>query len=210
MIQLTQNERDFVINTLKPYLKKDDWGGIRKKLGTFSSPYSSVSFNGNGNRILMFLLENDIPVLTGLNRIPKRMFAESEISKITIPGTIKTIDEFAFYECKNLSSVIIEDGVERILKGAFCNTSLSSVTLPESIKEIRENAFASTHLQKINIPDSVTDLYKNTFENCPENLVIYANSRKELAPQYRLRVPSDEVEFYTKHLKMKGEEYNAN
>lgn len=198
MIQLTQQEKEFIQTILKPFLKKNDWTSIRKKL--------QMTDRNVRKNIYIFFIENDLPILSGLSVIPKELFNNTPISHIIIPKNIKTIEEAAFMNCQNLTSVIIEDGVTTIKANAFADTALTSISLPESIEYIGTGAFRNSNLQQINIPDKITDLLTGTFDGCSDNLVIYANSRKNLPAAYKLRVPTDEVDFYKQHLKLKIED----
>ena len=91
---------------------------------------------------------------------------------ITIPDTVKTIGDAAFYDSisnadimfgvpnTKLTSVIIPDSVTKICDWAFANCSnLASVTLPESLTYIGEGAFEGCgELTDIRIPAGVTEL----------------------------------------------------
>ncbi len=95
---------------------------------------------------------------------------------ITIPDTVKTIGEAAFYDLlgndvvdveyfepitkTDLTSVIIPDSVTRICDNAFALcTNLTSVTLPESLTSIGDSAFDGCEmLADITIPAGVTEL----------------------------------------------------
>ena len=72
-----------------------------------------------------------------------RSFISNEyIENLVIPGTFKEIDDNAFRACKNLKTVIIEEGVEKIGKLTFGNNrSLSEVKLPESLYSVGKDAF---------------------------------------------------------------------
>lgn len=69
-------------------------------------------------------------------------FEFEDVVKVTIPNTVTTIKDFAFYVCENLSSLTIPDSVTSIGKGAFewCE-SLTSINIPKDVMEIGENAF---------------------------------------------------------------------
>ncbi|MCR5793886.1 MAG: leucine-rich repeat domain-containing protein [Solobacterium sp.] len=55
----------------------------------------------------------------------------------TVPGTVRTIGRFAFASNKYLREVILEDGVTRIMEGAFENcTYLTFVTIPPSVTDM--------------------------------------------------------------------------
>lgn len=85
-----------------------------------------------------------------------------------IPDGTKVIDDAAFYDCKNLTSVTIPDSVTSIGNEAFelCS-NLMSITIPDSVTFIGEAAFNACHsLTSVYIPDSVTTIGANPFSNC--------------------------------------------
>ena len=52
----------------------------------------------------------------------------SALESVTIPDSVKTIDGYAFYGCKNLKTVVLGKGVERIIYGYnafYCCPNLS-------------------------------------------------------------------------------------
>jgi len=61
---------------------------------------------------------------------------------LVIPGSVKTIEEGAFHWC-GMSSIVFEEGVEHIGRGAFydCRLALKSITFPSSLKSIGSFAF---------------------------------------------------------------------
>lgn len=63
-------------------------------------------------------------------------------TSVTLPDTLTSIDENAFYEFEKLESVIIPNGVKSIGESAFegCR-KLKSITIPESVESIGKNAF---------------------------------------------------------------------
>ncbi|RBI35234.1 leucine-rich repeat domain-containing protein, partial [Metamycoplasma hominis] len=65
----------------------------------------------------------------------------TNIGSITIPGSVKEIGESAFFGCKNLNEVILNEGLEKIGAETFYHTNIGSITIPGSIKEIGERAF---------------------------------------------------------------------
>ena len=85
-----------------------------------------------------------------------------------IPSTVKKIGDDAFYECSQLSSVILPNGVTSIGEFAFYNCSnLTSVTIPDTVTEIDDYAFEwCEKLSEITLPDSVLKLGSGVFCNC--------------------------------------------
>lgn len=191
MIQLTTEEKQFINTTLKPLLKKDNWDKIRQECY-------------HHQNILGFFAENGLNVFSGLTKIPKGMFQGSDISRITIPKEIKVIGENAFRNCFQLNSITFEDGVEEIEPEAFWGcTNLVQVDLPESLIKLNARVFRDcTGLKQITLPNSITVLPNLLFTGCDENLVIYAQSRKDLPKNQKLKCPKEEVDWYVKHLKV--------
>ena len=63
-------------------------------------------------------------------------------NSVTIPDTVTSIGEYAFYDCTSLTSVTIPDSVTSIGGSAFSGcTSLTSVTIPDSVTSIGSYAF---------------------------------------------------------------------
>ncbi len=63
-------------------------------------------------------------------------------SSYIIPDTVTHIDEKAFSECRNLTSITIPSSVSKIGEEAFyCCNRLTSITIPTSVTSIGESAF---------------------------------------------------------------------
>ena len=101
------------------------------------------------------------------------------VTEITIPHGVKSINDYAFYDFKNLKSVTIPNSVTSIGDCAFnsCN-SLKSVTIPNSVTDVGNGVFAYCYnLTSITIGNSVTSIGESAFDSC-ESLtsVIIPNS----------------------------------
>lgn len=58
---------------------------------------------------------------------------DTNLVSVDIPGTLKVIPQYAFNQCKNLQSVILNEGVETSMKDAFRGTNnLHSLFLPST------------------------------------------------------------------------------
>ena len=133
-------------------------------------------------------------------------FAPADLTEYTIPDSVTSIGEDAFYCCRSLISVTIPDSVTSIGESAFngCGNlasvtignsvtsigskafyvcrSLTSVTLPDSVTSIGSRAFAfCSSLTSVTIPDSVTSIEQYAFLNCRSLTSVYC---KPTTPPY--------------------------
>lgn len=70
-------------------------------------------------------------------------FYNSSVEKVTFPDTVKTIGWWAFYNCEELCTVNLNEGLNTIKQGAFMNCpKLNSVYIPSTVYTIDEDVFA--------------------------------------------------------------------
>ena len=61
--------------------------------------------------------------------------------KVIIPGSVKTVQTYAFLDCECLTEIVFEDGVESIDEEAIVECEdLKKITVPESVKTIGDYA----------------------------------------------------------------------
>ena len=83
-------------------------------------------------------------------------FAGTRISTLTLPATVESIGNYAFYDCRPLKNVEIPEGVETIGNNAFtyCN-SLEKITIPGTVKTIGDYAFFKSGLKEVVLQEGV-------------------------------------------------------
>ena len=119
--------------------------------GTWNVP-DQVTYNGVSYKI---------------TEIGIRAFSGYEKIKTFILGAnVKVIGPYAFFDCRELSGLILKN-VEIIAGAAFSNTpSLKAVTFPNTLTCINEYAFDNSGLTYVYIPASVQIIGSNPFHDC--------------------------------------------
>ena len=128
--------------------------------------YNGVFYSGAGT------LYNYNGKYTGDIIIPK------EVTKDNIIYRVTSIEEHAFDDCSNLTSVNIPESVTSIGEYAFDNcSSLTSITIPEGVTSIGRGAFYDcSSLTSITIPESVTSIGGNAFSDCSSLTAVHISS----------------------------------
>ena len=119
------------------------------------------------NTLIIGCQNTTIP--NSVTSIGERAFYEcSSLTSITIPNSVTSIGNYAFAWCSSLTSVTIGNSVTSIGEYAFEGCSgLTSVTIGNSVTSIGESAFHyCSSLTTITIPNSVTSLGSSAFYNC--------------------------------------------
>jgi len=89
-------------------------------------------------------------------------FARNSIYSMSLPDTVTTIEESAFWSC-GLSAVNTGNGVTTIGTNAFLENSLTNVVLGSNIITIAEAAFKNNDIAAVSIPDQVLLIEKEAF-----------------------------------------------
>ena len=85
-----------------------------------------------------------------------------------LPDSVKKIDKYAFWGCRNLNTVELNSYITAIPGYAFSNcTSLENIRIPYSVKSIEAKAFEDCiNLKELSLPASVTRIHDTTFDGC--------------------------------------------
>lgn len=95
-----------------------------------------IKYNGNSKHVI--IPDNVIG-------IDENAFTGTEfVTKITIPGSIKTIEWEYLSSCSNLKEIILTDGVEQLGRGCFSsNTKLERVSIPKTLYTFYSCSFSN-------------------------------------------------------------------
>ncbi|MBR5619165.1 MAG: leucine-rich repeat domain-containing protein, partial [Clostridia bacterium] len=115
----------------------------------YCSDADGVLYNKNKTKLIQYPIGN-----------PRTSF--------TIPDSVTSIGDFAFYYCTSLTSITIPGSVTRIGGHAFYNCSgLTSITIPGSVTSIGDYAFSNCGgLTSATIGNGVTDIGSGAFSGC--------------------------------------------
>ena len=106
---------------------------------------------GSGSKVKRADSQSKVEIIIpeGVTKIAKKAFYSADrygsniIGNLTIPGSVKTIDIDAFRNCRYLTSLELENGIEEIGMGAFeeCKGFTGNLIIPDSVTKIGDNAF---------------------------------------------------------------------
>ena len=117
-----------------------------------------------------------VEIGSGVTRIGAWAFEDTNITSLTIPGSVTAIGDYGVSN-RYLAELTLNEGLRSIGKGAFSgNKRLTTLTIPDGVTTIGEEAFAHcwtqlpksdsfTGLTTVTIPGSVTSIGKNAFTN---------------------------------------------
>ncbi|GHT67054.1 hypothetical protein FACS189452_04060 [Bacteroidia bacterium] len=143
-------------------------------VGGANTRYSSVNgvlFNSAKDTLIMYPAgkQGAYTLPDGVTTISNYAFLNCKgLTSVTLPASVTTIGNYAFGSCNELTSVTIPNSVTTIGGSAFAGCSgLTSVTIPNSVTSIGNSAFyGCSGLTSITIPASVTTIGNNAFQNC--------------------------------------------
>ena len=158
------------------------------KFNTILDANESISSNSEKNRYTIHVADGNSNFCavdgvffnkdkTKLIRYPE----EKTGTGYSIPATVKTVCDSAFYHCSQLTSIEIPSSV-RIIEdyGISACDSLERITFPESVNSVGEFSFANnTNLKTVTILAKSPSVESNAFDNSAVKTVHYAGSETE-------------------------------
>ena len=198
-VQLTQEEKTYVLQNIKPLLQKGD---VRKVINLLIN--DTFEQGVHSKNVLVWLIEHKVDILGQMDKIPDNMFDDTDISMLKVPESIKYIGDRAFANCQHLTSVTLPDGLLDIGTEAFLNSSIAKIDIPEGIEVLTTGTFRNCkNLSTVFLPDSLTLMQAGVFDGAYDGMTIYLNSRKGMPTYAQLRIPTSESDWYKKHVQIK-------
>jgi len=107
--------------------------------------------------------------------IKEGCFKNSNIESVTLPSSVTSIEQQAFYGCNNLKSINLSN-VKFIGTEAFTNCpSLTDNIDLSSVEMISERGLAGTYFKTMNLP-KCTDIRDSAFEDCTMQKIVLNNA----------------------------------
>lgn len=127
-----------------------------------------LNVNGTAIQFLFGRMQGEFEIPEGVTEIGTYAFSgQTDITKVIIPKTMKTINAYAFYNCTGLVEVEFVNGCvldslgEAVFKGC---KSLKEIDLPNGITSIPKQAFAGcSGLENIKLPENLTEVGQEAF-----------------------------------------------
>ena len=142
-------------------------------VGDGSSNYCNSGYSGAANGVIVIpeTVEKDGNTYV-VDTVSYYAFKRSaNLTSVTLPATVKTIENCAFFDCTALVTVALSEGLETIGASAFAGcTVLENVAIPSTVESIGYSAFYGCKaLTNVALPEGITEIGNRTFA-CNENL----------------------------------------
>ena len=108
-------------------------------------------------------------------------FFQKNITDVSIPNSILSIDPFAFFE-NNLTTVILPNGITTIEIGTFRNNNLTQIIIPDGVTSIKSDGFRGNAITTVTLPNTLTNIGTLAFESNAITSLVLPNSITTLGP----------------------------
>lgn len=98
-----------------------------------------------------------------IEKIHDRAFKQSSLTSITVKTDVE-YGTYIFDLCKNLKTVVVEDGVKVLTKGMLYGLdNLETISLPGSLEEIGDEALQRLAVKELPLPEGLRKIGKDAF-----------------------------------------------
>lgn len=148
---------------------------------SFSSA-DGVLFDKTGSTLLLCPAgkSGNYPVPATVSIVAQGAFAHSELSTVTLPGSVSSLGQDTFYYASGLTSLAIPSSLSAIGPWAFAGCSgLTSVTIPATVANLGEDAFHScSGLEWALFNGNAPAMGTTVFDNAAAGFTIYFHAAK--------------------------------
>ena len=114
----------------------------------------------------VFTSARELVLPQGLKAVGKGWFAGSAVETVTIPRSVEVLETGAFEECKNLKTVVFEEGsrLEWIRERCFSRSGLEELRCPPRLRGVGPSAFCECFsLRSVVFGDRVSEIGRCAF-----------------------------------------------
>lgn len=110
------------------------------------------------------IVPTTVTIPEGYDRVGDEAFANSLITNIIFPTTLTLIGESAFYNCINITSLALNEGLENIGKKAFMDIkNLTALNFPSTLQIIHDEAFRNCYVYGLKFNAGLKFIGKGAF-----------------------------------------------
>ena len=151
---------------------------------------SGTNLTGIGTYAFEGMPIETIVLPKGLKEIREGAFYGCKsLRSLDIPASVETLGQWIVWDCNQLQTVTLHNGLKTLSANTFSNCGISSITIPSTVKEIPNQCFSTCkNLERIYLHDDITSIGASAFYEC--------YSLKSFTAPKSLTVLSDNV-FYT-------------
>ena len=127
----------------------------------YNTPIADLTIAANSLEQYLQSNVNELLVNTSISQsVLRTLSINGEIpTEIIVPNTITKVQNYAFYQMKDVKSVILPATITKIGISAFNTSSITSVTIPSTVDSIGQNVFDGSTLADVVITANSLEQY---------------------------------------------------
>ena len=150
----------------------------------FSTDENGVLFNKNKTELIYYPLGKEAEYYTvpdGVVTIATGAFSkEEDLKNVAFPQSLRSIGDYAFWNCSNFETITLPYGLETIGTRAFSYCWGETIVIPETVKSIAQFAFESTSAMRgsqVNNAHTISDCLIEVSTGTEGDYVISSGTR---------------------------------